>query len=193
MFQSTEANSQGRLQKTAGWLWKTSLRWASPWGEIHVREEASPDYLALKPGLCQPSSSLQVTQLWNLCGTTSVCFLSPILIDYYEMRLRHLELHNKNTVALNILTDNKIILISYCYGSTAQHMAFYLHKNTHKDSDTWDGACIIRTFINMTLWWLSVTASWIEFFIEGERERSCIIFSGLSHCILHMLLNKKVL
>lgn len=44
------------------------------------------------------------------------------------MQLYHLELDNNKTVALNILIDNKIIFISYCYGSIAQDTAFYLHK-----------------------------------------------------------------
>lgn len=99
----------------------------------------------------------------------SVLSLSRVLIDFYEMQLHHLEFDDNNTVALNILTDNKIILISYCYDPIAQHMTFYLHKRTHKNSDTWVGACIIWTFINMyTL--MTLCYSLLNF-LERERER----------------------
>lgn len=43
------------------------------------------------------------------------------------MQLYHLELGNNNIVALNILTDSKIIFSSYCYSSIAQD-TFDLHE-----------------------------------------------------------------
>lgn len=98
----------------------------SLWGNPHG-EESSPGYLALKPGLCQPSSSLQATRPWNVCGICSVLFLSPVPTDFFEMQLYHLELVNNNIVALNILTDSKIIFSSYCSGSIVQN-TFDLHE-----------------------------------------------------------------